>query len=146
MDNLSEKFRNYLWKLSHNLLELIKENQGNVVVRLMKVIEVEEQADLRVLNMEQIRTSNMNLASSGEFKSLKENPREIRNYRSQCFSAIHDSIAENFMVTCIFIKRKEYPNLSRIYLKHLKLFVLYLTIWLWFQMNWHQEFLLNIRY
>ncbi|KAI3658132.1 hypothetical protein MP638_001595 [Amoeboaphelidium occidentale] len=96
LDTVSEKFREYLWTLTVNMVELIKENQGGVVVRLMKIIEVEEKADENVLANEHIRSSNPNLKSSSEWKVLAENPRQIKNYRSQMFNALLESIHKKF--------------------------------------------------
>ena len=96
LDSLAETFRDYLWTLSRHLLDLVKENQGSVVVRLVKIVDTEERADERVLASEQIRSSNPALSEAGKFKVLAENPRAIKNYRSQMFNAIHESITEMF--------------------------------------------------
>lgn len=96
LDALSESFRDYLFALSKNFLSLIRENQGSVVVKVLKIVEAEERADERVIASEQIRSNNPELSEAGHFKVLELNPRTIKNYRSQMFNAVHDGIAETF--------------------------------------------------
>ena len=105
LDLLSEKFKSHLWNISKNLLTLIRENQGSLVVRLGKIIDAEERTDEKVLTSEQIRSSNKDLnkasqedgeASNYEWKSMAINPRVVRNYRSQMFAIILDQITLDF--------------------------------------------------
>jgi exocyst complex component 3 len=94
LDALSDRFREYVLKLARNMLDLIKENQGSVIVRLAKIIEVEEQADERVLAMEQRRPPSLTQLS--ERSPPQEEPRTVKNYRSEMFNAIHEFITTHF--------------------------------------------------
>ncbi|KAI3649313.1 hypothetical protein MP228_005832, partial [Amoeboaphelidium protococcarum] len=49
LDSLSEQFREYLWTLGQNILELVKEDQGQVLVKICKIVEAEEMADEQVM-------------------------------------------------------------------------------------------------
>src|SRR5690349_2027545 len=47
LDQVVEEFEEYLWELSRNMIDLIKNKQGAVIVRLIKIIESEEAADAK---------------------------------------------------------------------------------------------------
>lgn len=101
LDQLTDKFRAYLVSLARMMLQLVRENHGSVIVRLMKIVDVEEMEDERVLMKEHNRTAassaNLDSKSSGEWRTLAESPRTIRGYRSDVLTAIHDFITETFL-------------------------------------------------
>ncbi|KAJ1515121.1 SNARE-binding exocyst subunit S6 [Coelomomyces lativittatus] len=48
LNEVSLQFRTYLWSLAKNMMELVKRNQGSLLVKLAKIIECEEKADEEV--------------------------------------------------------------------------------------------------
>ncbi|CAB4432178.1 unnamed protein product [Rhizophagus irregularis] len=94
LDEVSEDFENYFWTLSKNIMNLVRNGQGSVIVRIVKVIEAEEIADERATTAEHARHSHQNLAT--KFKSVQTSPRVIRSFRSQFQDKLHDSISELF--------------------------------------------------
>ncbi|CAG8552121.1 9493_t:CDS:2 [Paraglomus brasilianum] len=94
LDDLVEVFENYLWTLTRNLIDLARLGRGTVIVRLVKIIEAEEQADERATTAEQARQSHQELAT--KFKSIQTSPRVIRSYRSKFLNKLHVSISDMF--------------------------------------------------
>ncbi|KAI9141084.1 exocyst complex component Sec6-domain-containing protein [Paraphysoderma sedebokerense] len=79
LDELSDRFTKYIWDLANHTLDLLRNNQGSVLVRLVKIIEFEEKADEAAHAADQARNSN---------------PELIKSYRSQFFDVLHESITE----------------------------------------------------
>jgi exocyst complex component 3 len=93
LDSISEKFSDYFNVLAENLLGLIEENRGNVIVRLCKIVEAEEKADELVLT----NVISKDDASKRGRLSTFVIPRKIKNYRSRLFSIIHEKITLTFL-------------------------------------------------
>ncbi|CAG8489158.1 15915_t:CDS:2 [Funneliformis caledonium] len=94
LDVVSEDFLDYLWTLSKNIMNLARNEQGSVIVRIVKVIEAEERADEKAKTAEHARHSHQDLAT--KFKSVQTSPRVIRSFRSRFQDKLHDSISELF--------------------------------------------------
>ncbi|KAI3634554.1 hypothetical protein MIR68_007465 [Amoeboaphelidium protococcarum] len=102
LDSLSEQFREYLWTLGQNILELVKEDQGQVLVKICKIVEAEEMADEQV--MEYQHRMQQSSGSIGQSQQQSNNitslqvvseailSRSIKNYRSQLLNSILESI------------------------------------------------------
>ena len=82
LDQVSDTFRQYIWALARNMIPLVRENQGSVIVRLLKIIEVEERFD--------------ELAQESDHSGGAVRARTPKNYRSEFFSVLHESIAKYF--------------------------------------------------
>ncbi|KAG0270820.1 SNARE-binding exocyst subunit S6, partial [Linnemannia gamsii] len=90
-----EEFEEYLWELSRNMIHLIKNKQGSVIVRLIKIIESEEAADAKgVSTKTERRASRQGLGSN---KSDKP-PREAKSFRSKFFDVLHDEVSRKFNI------------------------------------------------
>jgi exocyst complex component 3 len=85
--DLSESFDDYVWKLAANTVTLIKEGYGSVIVRLVKIIEMEEHADSEAISVE---FKEEDLITSFE-------PRKIKAYRIKYFDILREEIGKTFM-------------------------------------------------
>ncbi|KAL7746700.1 SNARE-binding exocyst subunit S6 [Sorochytrium milnesiophthora] len=93
LDDLSQRFTDYLWDLARHALDLINAGQGSVLVRLAKIIEHEEKADEAALAARASRNgSSSSLNAQGNVNPL----RIIKSYRSMLFDVLHESISEKF--------------------------------------------------
>lgn len=97
LDVLSDDFTQYLWLLSRHLLQLIDADCGPTVVKLAKIIEVEEQADEKALAARQAQSNHQDLQGQQKGWRLAEgNPRTIKSYRVEFFEQLHQSLLERF--------------------------------------------------
>ncbi|KAF8631872.1 hypothetical protein AX15_002142 [Amanita polypyramis BW_CC] len=89
-----EAFDSYIVELAKNILNLVRGGHADVVVRLIKIAEMEgkedEKATIRLLK----KAAKMDAAS--KFKSLQANARVLKHYRSKIMKAMSESIREKF--------------------------------------------------
>ncbi|ORZ40500.1 exocyst complex component Sec6-domain-containing protein [Catenaria anguillulae PL171] len=141
LDDLSERFNEYLWDLARHLLDLVHANRPNVVVRLAKILEFEEKADeaelaAREAEQQQQQQQQQQLQQQQGGLQPPSNPagmshsasmasvgtngvtgpgrqrrrhREIKNYRSQFFDVVHESISIKFIK--VFDPDREVPEM-----------------------------------
>ena len=48
LDDLGNRFEEWLWAIASNILETVREGNGGTIVRLLKIIEVEGKEDQKV--------------------------------------------------------------------------------------------------
>jgi exocyst complex component 3 len=105
-------FDEYILELARNILNLVRAGQSNVVVRLIKIVEVEGKEDEKVgagyfyLNDILIRSSQtlvMRFVKKAakpdaalKFKSLQAEARVLKHYRSKVIKTIIQSIQTKF--------------------------------------------------
>ncbi|KAF9950803.1 SNARE-binding exocyst subunit S6 [Mortierella alpina] len=96
LDKVIEEFEEYLWELSRNMIDLIKNKQGSVIVRVIKIIESEESADTKavVTTKTERRTSRQGLGG----KKTDKPPRIVKSLRSKFFDVLHDEVSRKFNV------------------------------------------------
>lgn len=100
LDQLSQTFRNYMWKLASDFLSLISQGKGSLIVAMLKIIEIEELEDEKSFETQQTmgygnsRPPMMKHQSSA--LQLSDSVRTIKNYRSHLFNILHDTISEIF--------------------------------------------------
>ncbi|CAH1760027.1 9778_t:CDS:2 [Entrophospora sp. SA101] len=94
LDELVLDFEDYIWNIAKNMIELVRNGRRPVIVKLVKIIEIEERTDERATAAEHARHSYQDLAS--KFKSIQTSPRVIRSYRSKFKDKLNDSISELF--------------------------------------------------
>ncbi|KAF9193899.1 SNARE-binding exocyst subunit S6 [Haplosporangium sp. Z 767] len=93
LDQVMEEFEEYLWELSRNMIELIKNKQGSVVVRIIKIIESEESADAKAVTTKtEHRSSRQGLGG----KKTDKPPRTVKSLRSKFFDVLHDEVSRKF--------------------------------------------------
>jgi len=108
VDTLAEEFEAYLWMIARKSLELVKKGQTSTLVRLLKIIETEERADLAS------NTESKNTDIKGNLSTQTENNhhlgvvsptsasydmnsmRSIKSYWSRYRIALQDEILRTF--------------------------------------------------
>ncbi|KAK5823135.1 exocyst complex component Sec6-domain-containing protein, partial [Linnemannia elongata] len=95
LDQVVEEFEEYLWELSRNMIDLIKNKQGAVIVRLIKIIESEEAADAKSVSTKtERRASRQGLGN----KKTEKPAREAKSLRSKFFDVLHDEVSRKFNI------------------------------------------------
>ncbi|KAH7056754.1 exocyst complex component Sec6-domain-containing protein [Linnemannia elongata] len=95
LDQVVEEFEEYLWELSRNMIDLIKNKQGAVIVRLIKIIESEEAADAKSVSTKtERRASRQGLGN----KKTDKPAREAKSLRSKFFDVLHDEVSRKFNI------------------------------------------------
>ncbi|KAI8138276.1 exocyst complex component Sec6-domain-containing protein [Fennellomyces sp. T-0311] len=96
LDVLSDDFTQYLWEITRNLLPLVEHDCGPTIVKLAKIIELEEKADEKALAARQAQTSHQDLHGQKGWRLAEGNPRTIKSYRVEFFEQLHQSLRERF--------------------------------------------------
>ncbi|KAG2180069.1 hypothetical protein INT43_003856 [Umbelopsis isabellina] len=98
VDALSADFTQHLWNLARNLLELAQNNCGTTIVKLVKIIEVEEHADEKALAARHAQTSHqdMTTAEGTKWRLAEGSPRTIKSYRVEFHERLRESLQERF--------------------------------------------------
>ncbi|KAG0057686.1 SNARE-binding exocyst subunit S6 [Gryganskiella cystojenkinii] len=95
LDRVVEEFEEYLWELTRNIINLVKNKQKSVVVKLIKIIETEEAADAKaVTSKTERRLSRQGLGGKKQDKP----PRVVKSLRSKFFDVLHDEVSRKFGV------------------------------------------------
>ncbi|KAF5388737.1 hypothetical protein D9757_004741 [Collybiopsis confluens] len=90
-----EQFDQYIIDLASNVLDLVREGNGHVVVRLIKIAEMEGREDEKAIAIRLVKKA-AKLDAASKFKSMQANARVIKHYRSKITKAIADSIKAKF--------------------------------------------------
>ncbi|KAJ2919536.1 hypothetical protein MD484_g873, partial [Candolleomyces efflorescens] len=85
------RFDEYIVELAKNILPLVRAGHADVVVRLVKIAEVEGKEDEKALVMRFVKKA-AKLDAALKFKSLQANARVLKHYRSKIQKAIIESI------------------------------------------------------
>ncbi|KIJ65127.1 hypothetical protein HYDPIDRAFT_88792 [Hydnomerulius pinastri MD-312] len=95
LSRLIEDFETYIIDLAHNILPLVRAGYPEVVVKLIKIAELEAREDEKAIAIRLVKkAAKMDAAS--KFKSMQANARIIKHYRSKITKAISDSIKAAF--------------------------------------------------
>jgi exocyst complex component 3 len=92
VDVLEQDFDQYIWDLTSKILDLLKTGHGSTIVRLVRIIEIEERLD------ESFATLDIELADDEAVKSVElefTRGRKIKSYRVKFFDVIRESIVNN---------------------------------------------------
>ncbi|KNZ72623.1 Exocyst complex component sec6 [Termitomyces sp. J132] len=88
-------FDEYILELARNILPIVRAGYPDVVVRLIKIAEVEGKEDEKAIVIRLVKKAAKWSAAS-KFKSMQANARVIKHYRSKITKAITDSIRDKF--------------------------------------------------
>ncbi|KAI5123506.1 hypothetical protein M0805_006666 [Coniferiporia weirii] len=95
LNKLIEEFEEYFAALSRNILPIVRAGHPEVVVKLVKIAEIEGKEDEKAIVIRLVKkAAKMDAAS--KFKSLQANARVIKHYRSKMTKNISDSIKASF--------------------------------------------------
>ncbi|KAK2463655.1 hypothetical protein APHAL10511_004406 [Amanita phalloides] len=98
LNGVIEAFDAYIIELARNVLNLARAGHQDVVVRLIKIAELEGAEDEKAIAIRLVKkAAKMDAAS--KFKSLQANARVIKHYRSKVVKAISESIRVKFEET-----------------------------------------------
>ncbi|KAG8933913.1 SNARE-binding exocyst subunit S6 [Tulasnella sp. 418] len=95
LNTLLKDFDEYLWKHAKNVLPLVRAGNGSVVVRLIKIAEVEGRADEKAIAIRLVKKA-ARLDAATKFNSMLAQARKIKHYRSTIIDKIRESINETF--------------------------------------------------
>lgn len=84
-------FDEYILELARNIINLVRAGQSNVVVRLIKIVEMEGKEDEKTLVMRFVKKAAKPDAAL-KFKSLQAEARVLKHYRSKIMKTITQSI------------------------------------------------------
>ncbi|KAK1232128.1 SNARE-binding exocyst subunit S6 [Marasmius sp. AFHP31] len=95
LNTVIEAFDQYIIALARNILNIVREGNKDVVVKLVKIAEMEGREDEKAIAIRLVKkAAKMDAAS--KFKSMAANARVIKHYRSKIVRAIADSIKDDF--------------------------------------------------
>ncbi|KAF9077906.1 exocyst complex component Sec6-domain-containing protein [Rhodocollybia butyracea] len=90
-----EQFDQYIVDLASNVLDIVREGNSHVIVRLIKIAEMEGREDEKAIAIRLVKKA-AKLDAASKFKSMQANARVIKHYRSKITKAIADSIKAKF--------------------------------------------------
>ncbi|KAF7370678.1 Exocyst complex component Sec6 [Mycena sanguinolenta] len=98
LNNVIEAFDQYVVGLASNILDLVRAGHSDVVVKLIKIAEVEGREDEKECAPHSIRLVKKaaKLDAASKFKSMQANARVIKHYRLKITKAIAESIKLKF--------------------------------------------------
>ncbi|KAF8347725.1 exocyst complex component sec6 [Amanita rubescens] len=97
LNGVIEAFDAYIIELAKNVLNLVRAGHQDVVVRLIKIAELEGKEDEKAsTNPIRLVKKAAKMDAASKFKSLQANARVLKHYRSKIMKAIADSIREKF--------------------------------------------------
>ncbi|OCH85263.1 exocyst complex component Sec6 [Obba rivulosa] len=95
LNRLIEAFDEYIIALARNLLLIARAGNSEVIVKLLKIVEIEGREDEKAIAIKLVKkAAKMDAAS--KFRSMQANARVIKHYRSKVMKAITDSIKAKF--------------------------------------------------
>jgi hypothetical protein len=94
LDGLVKEFEAYLWALGERVLDLARDGQEGVVVRLLRAIEVESRADEKAAAIRLAKKAG--LEGAARFRSVIANARVIKLYRPKLLEAMDKATRELF--------------------------------------------------
>ncbi|KII85886.1 hypothetical protein PLICRDRAFT_178195 [Plicaturopsis crispa FD-325 SS-3] len=95
LNKVIEAFDEYIIALARNVLPIVRAGHPEVIVKLIKIAEVEGREDEKAIVIRLVKkAAKMDAAS--KFKSMQANARVIKHYRSKIVKAITDSIKAKF--------------------------------------------------
>ncbi|KAJ6621396.1 exocyst complex component sec6 [Mycena sp. CBHHK59/15] len=95
LNNVIDAFDQYVVGLAGNVLDLVRAGHSDVVVKLIKIAEVEGREDEKAIAIRLVKKA-AKLDAASKFKSMQANARVIKHYRSKIVKAITESIKLKF--------------------------------------------------
>ncbi|KAJ7876829.1 exocyst complex component Sec6 [Mycena leptocephala] len=95
LNNVIEAFDQYVVGLAGNILDLVRAGHSDVVVKLIKIAEVEGREDEKAIAIRLVKKA-AKLDAASKFKSMQANARVIKHYRLKITKSITESIKLKF--------------------------------------------------
>ncbi|KAI0294343.1 exocyst complex component Sec6-domain-containing protein [Russula brevipes] len=93
LTGIVEAFDEYLIELSRNILSLARAGNPGVIVKIVKIAEVEEKEDEKAIAIRLVKKA-AKLDAASKFKSMQANARVFKHYRSKVVKAISETIKD----------------------------------------------------
>lgn len=94
VDELVKGFETYLFNLGEHALDLVREGQSGVVVKILKIVEKESREDEKAAAIRLAKKAN--LEGAARFRSVIANARVIKLYRPKLLGAMEKATKELF--------------------------------------------------
>ncbi|TFK39982.1 exocyst complex component sec6 [Crucibulum laeve] len=95
LNNVIAAFDQYIAELAQNILKLVRAGHPEVVVKLIKIAEVEGREDEKAVALRFVKKA-AKLDAALKFKSMQADSRVLKHYRSKITKTITESIKTNF--------------------------------------------------
>ncbi|KAI9444471.1 exocyst complex component Sec6 [Lactarius indigo] len=90
-----EAFDDYIMELSRNILPLARAGHIEVIVKIVKIAEIEGREDEKAIAIRLVKKA-AKLDAASKFKSMQANARIIKHYRSRIMKNIAETIGAKF--------------------------------------------------
>lgn len=94
LDKVNQEFDSIFWNMTHNILDIIRCNNSTLVVKIAKIIELEERLDEKSIAVQNAKTQYQDLAS--KFRSIRGSPRKLKMYFHRFEETIDSGVQEVF--------------------------------------------------
>ncbi|KZP16601.1 exocyst complex component Sec6 [Athelia psychrophila] len=95
LNKVIEAFDEYILALAQNLLPLVREGHAEVIVKLIKIAEIEGREDEKAVAIRLVKKA-AKLDAASKFKSMQATARILKYYRSKINKAVIESIKHKF--------------------------------------------------
>ncbi|KAH9973501.1 exocyst complex component Sec6 [Lactifluus volemus] len=90
-----DAFDEYIMELSRNILPLARAGHPEVIVKIVKIAELEGKEDEKAIAIRLVKKA-AKLDAASKFKSMQANARVLKHYRSKVMKTISDTIKAKF--------------------------------------------------
>ena len=94
LEKVNEKFDSSFWNLTRALLDIVRCSNSPLVVKLAKIIELEERLDEKSVAVQEAKSHYQDLAN--KFRSIRGSPRTLKLYFSRFEETIDQTVQEMF--------------------------------------------------
>jgi exocyst complex component 3 len=94
LEKVNEKFDSSFWNLTRALLDIVRCSNSPLVVKLAKIIELEERLDEKSIAVQEAKSHYQDLAN--KFRSIRGSPRILKLYFSRFEETVDQTVQEMF--------------------------------------------------
>jgi len=94
LEKVNEEFDSCFWELTRAILDVIRCSNPSLVVKLAKIIELEERLDEKSVAVQEAKSHYQDLAN--KFRSIRGSPRTLKMYFARFEETIEQSVQEMF--------------------------------------------------
>ena len=94
LEKVNEEFDSCFWTLTRAILDVLRCDNSPLVVKIAKIIELEERLDEKSIAVQEAKSHYQDLAN--KFRSIRGSPRTLKLYFSKFEETIDQSVQETF--------------------------------------------------
>ena len=94
LEKINEEFDSCFWELTRAILDITRCSNPSLVVKLAKIIELEERLDEKSVAVQEAKSHYQDLAN--KFRSIRGSPRTLKHYFARFEETIEQSVQEMF--------------------------------------------------